>query len=396
MASTPRTKEQILNDYKVIRKAARTARSWKELVSLTGLSHSQIKTTLNYYPVVKQRINEMLQSNSKANCKNDNSGKDADITNGKTRKKVSQYIKRKESTNILDEIKPGKTYVIDISVTNFEYIEELFFRILYSGSKIIITSIVNDELEKLSKRKDPNSLIAKSILRWAVNLPEVFKAVYIIPNENEIPDSCIIRYCQEHKKNTILITADKHMAIDARAKGVKAIYVLNTFFFQEELKNITSLFENRYKKAKQIKQILEELLNMKELHTKSFKPIDILKAPSFKYINDMPRYTLGIADYKNDVLVIKDELFKSDSLVVAVKFLDKLYWKGPLRLYEGMCVYLARKCDDYMILEYYMVTAISSSDNCIRLFSCAVDSKTEFEDELCKEFVREAQKIFNP
>lgn len=63
MASTPRTKEQILNDYKVIRKAAKTARSWKELVSLTGLSHSQIKTTLNYYPVVKLRINEMLQNN---------------------------------------------------------------------------------------------------------------------------------------------------------------------------------------------------------------------------------------------------------------------------------------------------------------------------------------------
>lgn len=224
-------------------------------------------------------------------------------------------------------------------------------------------------------------------------MPEVFKAVYITANENEIPDSCIIRYCHEHKKNTILITADKHMAIDARAKGVKAIYILNTFFFQEDLRNITTQLENRYKEAK---QILEELLNMKELHTKSFKPIDILKAPSFKYINDMPRYTLGIADYKNDVLVIKDELFKSDSLVVAVKFLDKLYWKGPLRLYEGMCVYLARKCDDYMILEYYMVTAISSSDNCIRLFSCAVDSKTEFEDELCKEFVREAQKIFNP
>ena len=250
MSETRRTKTQISDDYKKIKKAAETSKSWREIEEQTGLTYSKIKCTLGHHPVVKRKVCEMLSKNAGVLAEDTESEiqPKEKRTNKSTKKKVTDtddifceqniatYIKSKLEMTVFDELKPKKMYVIDTSISNFDRIDELFFRILYLNSKIIITSIVNDELEKVSKIDDADGYRARMILRWSVAMPEIFKAVYVQRNQADIADNDIIKFCQENEKNIVLVTADKHMAIDARIKGVKVICLLDLSFFQTELK----------------------------------------------------------------------------------------------------------------------------------------------------------------
>ena len=58
-----RNEEQILKDVTKIREAAKTATSFKELKIATGLSYSEIKTSMSRRPTIFKRLREQLMKN---------------------------------------------------------------------------------------------------------------------------------------------------------------------------------------------------------------------------------------------------------------------------------------------------------------------------------------------
>ena len=263
------------------------------------------------------------------------------------------------------------------------------------------------------------------ILRWSVAMPEIFKAVYVQRNQADIADNDIIKFCQENEKNIVLVTADKHMAIDARIKGVKVICLLDLSFFQTELKNAEKKVNsekgvilqrdsvNEQLEEASLDDTFEEVDFYEEIEdieigeeislTQDFKDegtvaeilgdsgVNKIKVDFNKSAKDLPKYNLDVAYYKNGVLLIKDEAFKSSSQLISVKYFDKLYWKGPLRLTEGMGVFVVKKINNELIFEYYVVTTISFKENCARIFSYTISPEMEFEDEMCNEIMIKAK-----
>lgn len=122
------------------------------------------------------------------------------------------------------KIKKG-IYVLDTSIAGVEEYEEILFRLILTESKTIITSIVNDELEMLKNRcYEPSHYAANNILWWIATNPEYFETVDIPKYGNY--DDRIVDYCIA-KGEPVLLTADKHMANDARCKGVTTLFFTN-------------------------------------------------------------------------------------------------------------------------------------------------------------------------
>ena len=378
---------QIQDDCVSIQRAAKTAKTWGDIEKSTGLSYFIIRSTLSSNPSLEREICEMLDKNAQCSEKGSAITQSVRDMNSIAKPKmedtgaenVKSFIKSQMQKSVLDELEAEKVYVIDTSVTNFEKIDELFFRIIHLGSRIIITSIVNDELENLAKGFEDDSYRARLILRWAASMPEIFVAVQIARDEGKNADDCIIEYCQTNTENIVLLTADKHMAIDARSKGVSAIYMLGLESFQNELKST----------GEKLKQVEKNEKKSSDTVTKR-----LIKLPQNKSFGSMPKFTLSVADYKNGVLSIKSDRFKSFAQMVVVEYIDKLYWKGPIQLSEGMGVYIIKRVSEKIFFEYYIVTSITFANNCVRLFSDMIDAGMEFEDKMCNEALQKAKSWF--
>lgn len=399
MSRKRRTKEQIFNDYLVIKKAAETVETWSELEKVTGLSYSKIKSTLQYHSNEAQEIYDLMQRNAEFGSdkqKNNAQQKDDEIVE-KIEQDFATYIATKLKNTVFDELQARKIYVIDTSICEFEKVDELLLRILYLKSKIVILSIVNDELEKLSHGNDAVAYRARIILRWAASMPEIFKPVYAQREEREIPDECIIRYCKEHEKNIVLLTADKHMAIDARAKDVKSIYVLKSFKqdLKNALKRINKSETDMESPAVKSEEIVEKNEQIKEESSTYSEDKEKIKVPVIQNLKKVPKFTLPFGYFKGGVLTIKKESFKRRTPLIGVRYLDKLYWRGPTQLSEGMEVFIVKRENLKLVFECYMITTISFQDNCVKLFSDTIDPYMDFDDEMYNEVKKVAIQRFN-
>lgn len=395
MPRVRRTKEQVFDDYLIIKKAAETARTWSEIEKVTGLSYSKIRSTLRSHPEEAQEVYFLLKKKDEAVLENaEDNEQQKDITVEKTAQSFAAYIASKLENTVFDELQSRKTYVIDTSICEFEKVDELLLSILYLRSKIIIPSIVNDELEKLSHGNDVVSYRARVILRWAASMPEIFKPVYAQREGREIPDECIIRYCKEHEKNIVLLTADKHMAIDARAKGVKSVYVLKSF--KQDLKNV--LKQIKKEEMNQEPSTKKENLTDNNNNTNNIiveNEVPKIELPAIQKLSKMPKCTLPFGYFKGGVLTIKKETFKRRTPLIGVRYFDKLYWKGPTQLSEGMEVFVVKRENLKLVFECYLITTISFQDNCVKVFSDTIDPHLDFDDEIYNEVKKVAIQRFN-
>lgn len=398
MSRVRRSKEQIFDDYLIIKKAAETAKSWSEIEKLTGLSYSKIMSTLRFHPDEAQEVYALLQKNAKTvleNLEDNEQQKDKDIAVEKTAQNFAEYITSKLENTVFDELQPRKKYVIDTSICEFEKLDELLFRILYLRAPIVVPSIVNDELEKLSHGNDEVAYKARVVMRWVASMPEIFKPVYVQQEEHEIPDESIIRYCKEHEKNIVLLTSDKHMAIDARAKGVKSIYILKSF--KQDFKNILKRINKTETEAENANK--EEKVTTKEINIIEDKTpndeVPKIELPAIQKLSKMPKCTLPFGYFKGGVLTIKKETFKRRTPLIGVRYFDKLYWKGPTQLSEGMEVFIVKRENLKLVFECYLITTISFQDNCVKVFSDTIDPHLDFDDEIYNEVKKVAIQRFN-
>lgn len=134
MTNAKRTQKEIENDCKKIKEAAMTATSFKELVTLTGLSYAMIKTTLSKHPIISNRIKSQLAINKQ----------NVELGEQKVEKfeiKAEPVAEDEENIELQKVTFPA--FVIDASITGIENLRDIISKICTTRAKIVLTSITN-------------------------------------------------------------------------------------------------------------------------------------------------------------------------------------------------------------------------------------------------------------
>lgn len=246
--------------------------------------------------------------------------------------------------------KPGVKFVIDASITSVKNIRAVLKKIGEDPEleefKVVLTSITIHELQMLQKGKDSDGYDARFIMNHAIDHKESYELVQI-PETEKTPDACIIRYCA-HKRDVVLLTSDKEMALDANLKGVNVL-----FFKQPE----------------------------KKCQTKKFDGIVSLY-PTRKIGNQL--FTGEMQTSMRSMMVITQD--------------GKKYSKNICELHLGDDILIASLKDDCLIFVHYKLISMSSENNAQTLFSrryYATDEIDNLESELYQNFLREFIKKHN-
>ena len=141
-----RTLKEIENDYKRIRHIVDTTpvASIVELANASGLTASEVKTSLAKHPRIAKIIMAQLENNKEALKAQNKSKATANHTDSKS--KAAPTTGQSEETAGFDV-----GVVIDASIAGIETLEDVFSQLFKSKAKIILTSITLNELEKMQK-----------------------------------------------------------------------------------------------------------------------------------------------------------------------------------------------------------------------------------------------------
>lgn len=217
---------------------------------------------------------------------------------------VKEKVKQKLKC-IYDILKPETKYVIDASVAETWGIIERLTKMCEQHKKIVLTCVTLRELDRMQKCSNFGANNARKILSLAAEHEENFKSMDIDVND-AIPDDCIIRYCESHKRSVVLLTGDKVMAINARKKGIK------TEFIKQDERVTKIKLQEKYKQKKekeeddgistlyQAKLIAGNLI-MTDMHTQ--KRSTYVRSDGKVYNQGMKELKIG-----DDVYIITDKI----------------------------------------------------------------------------------------
>lgn len=312
-----RTMKEIENDYNRIITFVNTTHvtSINEIAEGIGLSQFQVKSSLAKYPGAEESILARLEKNKEEPNSNKNLGKC-----------IQEKQQRNEKETNIEQLTETANFeagfVIDASITGINNLEDILSKICATKAKIILTSITIKELEKLQKFHDVQAKDARHILAMAAEMPQHFYTV-LIDETIGIPDDCIIKYCADNKGKVSLLTSDKTMALKARMFGVQ------TQYFKQE---------------------------------KAIKPANAHpQAYSYKSA------TLTAVEQAGGKFYI--DVFNNihGSLLLISNNLE--YTDGVHELKVGDDVFLATKKPGYITFAHYLITSLSTTNNCKVIYS---------------------------
>lgn len=329
MVSTKRTPKEIEKDFKRIREAGEIATSMRELERMTSLSYDKIKTTMSKHPIVFKKLKEQIALN-KQNAKDERKRRKEAETLAKAEEKAKLRAEKRsqsdkeEDHSLTGEIpkKSVEGFVIDSSITGVKDLRNILSEIFNTKSKIILTSITINELEKMQITTDDiKGADARYILALAAENDEIFENV-LIDETYDTPDDCIIQYCSENKKGIILLTSDKTMALKARMHEVQVRYLKQT-----------PITTNKGNKKRSNSKIM----------------------------------TLFSARRIGNQLIIP--AFQTDTKSICVCSNGIEYEDGVRELKIGDDVYIATKKPDYITFAHYKIISLYSENNCEMIYS---------------------------
>ena len=230
-----------------------------------------------------------------------------------TKKKVDKPSNKKKEDSI-------GGFVIDASIAGVEGIIDDLNRICVTQSKIILTTVTINELDKMQKFHDNDGYDARRILSMAACDSEHFESVRIDETLGT-PDYCIIKYCADNKDNVVLLTADKTMALNARACGIK------THFFKHTVQNSPAF------SAPATDDDIHKLHLARKINGKFY-----------------------ICDFENEFRSVR---VVSDGIE---------YTRGTVKLKIGDDVYVTTKKFDYVTFAHYHVVSLSEDCNCTLVY----------------------------
>ena len=329
MFMAKRTQRQIELDCKRIQEAAKKAVSMKELGEITGLTQAEIRTSLSKHPIISKKVQKQVEENKLA----------ADFEHSKSKKTMpkDEPNKANENPNTLGNNDYEMGFVIDTSMAGVEAIHELFSKIYATDAKIILTSVVRQELNVMQfAKKDLLAGQARRIMAMALGRPEKFCNV-LIDETVGTHDDCIVKYCVDNKERVILLTADKNMALDAKEKSVEVE------FFKGSFKHVRSLNNTMVPKKGNV--------NIRTLH------------PARKVGNK---------------LLIMD--MQGDRRDIRVWSNGREHVDGIVELKVGDDVYIAAKKNNGITFGHYKIITLYEEDNCKQVFFKKFHSYHEIEE----------------
>lgn len=333
-----RSMDEIESDYNRIISFVNTnpVISISEISEGVGLSQFQVKTSLAKHPGVEENILAQLKKNkeelkSKKKSENETLGDLKEIEDetkhtGKveSRNGKNEAIDQAEQQTETDGFDTG--FVIDASITGIKELEDVLSKLCVTKAKIILTSITIKELEKLQKFHDIQARDARRILAMAAENPQNFYPV-LIDETIGIPDDCIIKYCADNKEKVSLLTSDKTMALKARMLGVKTQY-----FKQEVITSSSTAHPTVYTYGQ--------------------------------------KCTLPVAEKVGNKLYINDFNNSNRSILLISNNLE--YTDGVRALKIGDDIYLATMEPGYMTFAHFLITSLSSTNNCKLIYSSRI------------------------
>ena len=339
-----RTQKQIELDCKRIQEVAKTAISMKEISEKTGLTQSEIRTSLSKHPRISAKVQKQVEDNKvAAECKIEK--KEKTKLDAKIPKANNQTTHRGNNSY---DFEMG--FVIDTSMAGVDAIHELFRKIYATEAKIILTSVVRQELNIMQfMKRDHLAEQARRIMAMALERPEKFHNVLIDETVGS-HDDCIVKYCADNKERVILLTADKNMALDAREKSVEVE------FFKSSFKHVKS-FNNTMVPKK------GNMMNIRTLH---------------------PARRVG-----NKLIIMEMQGRTRDIRVLSE---GKELAHGIVELKVGDDVLIAAKKNEGITFGHYHMITSFEEDNCRQTCFRIINSYDEIEtlpQENYKKFAKE-------
>lgn len=328
---TKRTQKEIEADVKRLKEASQTATSLAQLSIATGLSYSMINTTLSKHPIIFKRIKTKLEENAELELQKQEAEKQAklELQEREAEKQAKLELQKKKAQKSISG------YVIDASITGIENLEEILSKLCLSRAKLILTSITIDELNNLQTRKDIKGKDSRHILALCAENPNNVETV-LIDETLENHDACIIKYCTDNKDQVTLLTADKHMALKARARGVQVQYFKQTYNYTHPTTT------HRYQGSNNSK--IRTLIPAKRIGAKLF-------------ISDFNTNTLSICIHSN----------------------GKVYNDGVVELHIGDDIFISSKKDGYITFAHYRMVSLFTKNNCRLIYSTRIYDYNNFD-----------------
>ena len=370
--ATKRTMAEVNKDYRICKKYVdehADVTSIREISKATGLSESQVTTSLERHPRVHKEILKKIadnQSKLKAKKAEEEAKRKAELKAKKAEekakrkaeqeaKKTKAKAKRKagtenekvnEEAKCKNEQEAKKTeavdFVIDASITGTDELSNMLDNICTTEHKIVLTSVTIYELEKMQKFHDRDGMDARRILTRAAGNLDNFECK-LIDETLATPDDCIIKYCADNKEKVLLITSDKTMELKARMYGVKTRFI------------------KQNKNGLDTRNIAAE----KRVHS------------------------LYAARKVGDKLLLECQKNSLRSYMVISG--EQEYNSGVVELNEGDDVYVSTDKHEFMTFAHYKIISMSAENNCNLVFSRRLYDAKDIENmpEQYQSFMRE-------
>lgn len=258
-----------------------------------------------------------------------------------------------------------KRVVIDASICSLENFYTIWASI-YEKRKIVLTTVTMRELERLQEFADDNqSAHARFVLREASEEPKNF--LFKVINENfALNDEKIINYCRHHRRTVILLTADKWMSVDARARKINVKYISHPLARSSE----TDSEQKKISSSEMMdKDCIVEEKQDDTTETTTFEKKEVLQEESPKEV--ITFYPLR--NIKQNNMFLPYMHGQKSSYFVSVN--GKQYSDRSAELKLGYYILVVKKKEDgNLLLDEYKITAIRRENNAQRIY-CA-----SFED----------------
>ncbi len=282
-----KTRKKIKKDFVKTRKRIKNAKSLQGITKKQRLTYPKLVACLSiFFEKIIQKFSKSKKSNSNTSQKKNN------ITS-----------KSPLSTKV----------VLDASITRTQNLTK--FLDALSSYVFILTNMTIVELNKLKKYPDISGNNARYILNLATKKQDKFEVIFLEETKLSVDDS-IVQYCVDNIDTTLLLTADKGMASNAKKLGVETKYIDCVGNISEPKFNLVTLFSARM---------------------------------------------LG-----NKLLI---STFTSARKSIRVLSNDKTYEEGLIELKSGDNILIASNKKDYITFSHYKIISIRPENNCQLIFS---------------------------
>ena len=232
----------------------------------------------------------------------------------------------------------AKYIVIDTSIARNVEAIYIINEAIKSGNKIVITTIIEKELEKLTNDDNSSGENAKYILHMEKKNKESFIRVGWNGKKEETLDDAVIRYCKD-KENTVLWSSDKDQIKKAKACGIETRFIKA----KKRWKNLEPGENEEFPYADYIDE--KFILNMDEYREGEF--MELISDGSSFYIGKHQlevgdEILLGKKKYKHILILHYKFIDTGDSEIILLIKENKVKKKAEIRNLDNCYIEFAK------------------------------------------------------